>query len=58
MTPDDTPATPARIKFGARPDDDMPASWAERLLTWLKETHPATFAAGMFAVLDIEKKRR
>ena len=52
------PAAPARVSFGPREDDDMPLSWAERLLTWLKAERPAVFADGMLAVLDIERRRR
>jgi len=58
MTEISDQATEIRVKFGARPDDTMPLSWAERLLTWLRTSHPNVFADGMFSVLDIERKRR
>jgi hypothetical protein len=48
---------PPRVKFGPRPDDDMPVTWAERLLTWLKSERPNVFADGMLVVFDVERKR-
>jgi hypothetical protein len=34
---------PARIKFGPRDDDELPASWASGMLTRLKQLNPALF---------------
>lgn len=51
-------APPPRVKFGPRPDDDMPLSWAERMLTWLKSERPNVFMDGMFAVMGAERKPR
>jgi hypothetical protein len=46
---------PVRVKFGPRDDDDMPVSWAEKGLTWLKNDRPQVFADMMMAILDIER---
>lgn len=56
----DAPQLPdaARVKFGPRPDDDMPASWAERGLTWLKQNRPGVFADMMLAIVDVDRARR
>lgn len=51
-------AEPPRVKFGARDDDSMPASWAERGLTWLHDTKPAVFAEMMLAIVGVQKGRR
>lgn len=32
-----------RVSFGPRPDDSMPLSWAEKMLTALKEKKPKQF---------------
>lgn len=32
-----------RVSFGPRPDDTMPLSWAEKMLTALKEKRPKQF---------------
>lgn len=49
---------PVRVQFGAREDDSMPLSWAEKVLTWLKNERPQVFAAAMTeAVFGIEAKR-
>lgn len=34
---------PARLSFGPRPDQDIPASWAEEILTKLATTSPTVF---------------
>lgn len=57
VTTDDTETTPRRIQFGPREDDDMPVSWAQRGLTWLRAERPQVFAAMMLAVLGVDKKR-
>jgi hypothetical protein len=44
----------ARARFGARDDDTMPLSWADRGLTWLHDTHPEIFAAMMCHVTGLE----
>jgi len=51
---------PARIQFGSREDDTMPAPWAERLIRWLHDERPAVFMDGMWQVfgLDQPEKRR
>lgn len=50
--------TPPRVQFGARDDDSMPLSWAEKGLTWLKEERPQVFADMMTsAVFGIDRKR-
>jgi hypothetical protein len=50
--------TPQRVQFGTRDDDSMPLSWAEKVLTWLKDERPQVFADAMTsAVFGIEKKR-
>ena len=38
-----TPAPEARVKFGPRPSQHMPAEWAEHMLTELAATKPAVF---------------
>ena len=55
---DDTETTPARVKFGAREDDTMPVTWAERGLKWLRENRQNVFMDMMQAVYGIEKKPR
>jgi len=40
----DTRTDPPRVKFGPRPDDDIPFSWAERGLCYLHEKHNDTFS--------------
>jgi len=50
--------TAPRVQFGARDDDSMPLSWAEKGLTWLKAERPMVFADMMTrAVFGIEKQR-
>lgn len=56
--PDAPPAPPQpaaqaaiRVKFGPRPDDDMPLSWAEKMLMQLKETQPKVFARLLTSVV-------
>ena len=49
---------PVRIAFGARDDDTMPLSWAERGLRWLRAERPQVFADMMLAILAIDRKRR
>jgi len=50
--------TAPRVQFGARDDDSMPLSWAEKGLTWLKTERPMVFADMMTrAVFGIEKQR-
>lgn len=51
------PPAPARISFGPRDDDSMPASWASRGLTWLKENRPSVFADMMLAIVGVERSR-
>jgi len=53
-----TEKAPARVQFGARDDDSMPLSWAERGLTWLKAERPMVFADMMLALLGIDKRKR
>ena len=49
---------PSRVQFGARDEDSMPLSWAEKVLTWLKAERPQVFADAMTrAVFGIEVKR-
>lgn len=51
--------TPQRVQFGTRDDDSMPLSWAEKVLTWLKDERPQVFADAMTsAVFGIDRKRR
>lgn len=51
--------TMPRVQFGARDDDSMPLSWAEKGLTWLKAERPQVFADMMTsAVFGIDKKQR
>lgn len=54
----DTEVPPARVKFGAREDDTMPVTWAERGLKWLHDNRPAVFMDMMFAVVGVEKRHR
>jgi hypothetical protein len=49
---------PVRIAFGARDDDTMPLSWAERGLVWLRANRESAFRDMMLAILDIEKTGR
>jgi hypothetical protein len=57
-TPMEMPAPESRISFGPRDDDDMPASWASRGLTWLHENNPGVFGQMMLAVVGIDRKAR
>lgn len=34
---------PARVSFGPRPDQDIPVSWAEEIITKLATTSPTVF---------------
>lgn len=54
----DTEKAAPRVQFGARDDDSMPLSWAERGLTWLKAERPMVFADMMLALLGIDKRKR
>lgn len=38
---------PRRIKFGASPTQEVPPEWADRMLTWLRDTHPQVFIAAL-----------
>lgn len=40
---DDTQTGTPRVSFGPRPDDSIPISWAEKMLTALKEKKPKQF---------------
>jgi hypothetical protein len=52
-----------RVSFGPRPDQDMPASWAQAMLTALYQDHTAQFGrllarvvTGLQEVSDDERK--
>lgn len=50
--------TQVRLSFGARDDDDMPLTWAERGLTWLHDNRENVFADMMLAIVGVEPSRR
>ena len=51
---EDLDTVPARIMFGARDDDTMPSTWAERGLKWLHDNRPAVFADMMLAIVGVD----
>jgi hypothetical protein len=55
---DDTENRGERVSFGPRDDDSMPLSWAERGLTWLRETRPNVFRDLILVALELDRKRR
>jgi hypothetical protein len=38
---------PERIRFGPRPDDDMPRSWGESMLISWRKASPAAFGKAL-----------
>jgi hypothetical protein len=36
-------AVPVRVRFGPGKDQDMPLSWAEKMLGKLRDSHPSQF---------------
>ena len=52
------PPVPIYVSFGPRDDDEMPLTWAERGLTWLKENRPAVFADMMLAIVSVSRNRK
>lgn len=45
---------PLPVHFGARDDDVMPHSWAERALTWLHKNNPTVFGDMMLATMNVD----
>jgi hypothetical protein len=44
-----------RVKFGPRDDQDMPLSWAEKMLARLRDQHPAQFARLLGSVVTDDR---
>lgn len=55
MTENGNGTEPGRISFGPRPDDDMPISWAETILTNWRESSPTAFGKALMRAA-IERK--
>lgn len=53
------PAPAARVRFGPRPTETLPAEWVEPILTWIKAHHPLVFAGAIqHGVLGIDGRAR
>jgi hypothetical protein len=39
--------SPVRVSFGAREDDSIPLSWADRMLKTWRKTNPAAFGKAL-----------
>jgi hypothetical protein len=44
-----------RVKFGPRDDQDMPLSWAEKMLARLRDQHPAQFGKLLASVVTDDR---
>lgn len=47
MSDDDETTPVRRIKFGTSPTQEVPPEWADRMLTWLRDTHSQIFIAAL-----------
>lgn len=57
-TPNGTAPREPDVAFGPHDTDRMPASWASKALTWLKDNRPQVFAEAMTqGVFGIENTR-
>jgi hypothetical protein len=53
----DRNGAPVYVRFGPKPNQEVPLPWAEGMLAWIKETHPYVFGGALTHVMGIDGMR-